>query len=303
MDQMNGELRNKNAMPDVPEIDFVGSMIEIWFALNCTAYHLAYARTGAGYPFVKAANWLNHLDFEWDSPMWRHWLRTLGEHHTVIRYDERGNGLSDWNVEDMSHGAWVHDLETVVDASGVEKFALMGISQGGPVAITYAVRHPERVSHLILCNSYARGWNHRGYSEKIEARRALKTLVRLGWGRSDPAFLQMFTNAFIPENATVEHQQWFNDLQRMSATGQNAAQIMEVCDEMEVCELLSSVAVPTIVFHSDRDRIVPVQEGRILAAEIPNARFVPLPTANHIFLEGEPAWGKFLEELGTFLRW
>jgi pimeloyl-ACP methyl ester carboxylesterase len=276
---------------------------EIRFCVTSDRVSIAYATTGAGYPFVKAANWLNHLDFEWDSPLWRHWLRDLGEHHTVIRYDERGNGLSDWDVEEMSQEAWVHDLETVVDAAGAERFALFGISQGGPVAIDYAVRHPERVSHLILCNSYARGWNHRGCPEKTEERRALKTLVGMDWGRNNPAFSQMFTNAFLPENATPEHQKWFNDLQRMSATGENAARIFEVCDGMDVRSLLSSVAVPTLVLHSDRDRVVPIAEGRILAAEIPNARFVLLPSANHIFLEEEPAWGKFLEELGEFLNW
>lgn len=276
---------------------------EIRFCVTRDQVNIAYATTGTGYPFVKAANWLNHLDFEWDSPLWRHWLRDLGEHHTVIRYDERGNGLSDWDVEEMSQQAWVHDLETVVDAAGVEKFALFGISQGGPVAIDYTVRHPERVSHLILCNSYARGWDHRGYTDRMEERRAVKTLMRLDWGRSNPAFSQMFTNAFIPEHATADHQRWFNDLQRMSATGENAARIMEICDGVEVRSLLSSVAVPTLVLHSDRDWIVPIDEGRILAAEIPNARFVPLPTSNHLFLEGEPAWGKFLEELGEFLNW
>jgi pimeloyl-ACP methyl ester carboxylesterase len=276
---------------------------EIRFCITRDDVSIAYATTGTGYPFVKAANWLNHLDFEWDSPLWRHWLRDLGEHHTFIRYDERGNGLSDWDVEDMSLEAWVHDLETVVDAAGIEKFALFGISQGGPVGITYAVRHPERVSHLILCNAYSRGRNHRGHLEKMEERRALKTLVRLDWGRNNPAFSQMFTNAFIPENAAPEHQQWFNDLQRMSATGENAARIMEVCDDTEVRSLLPSVTVPTIVFHGDRDQIVPIEEGRILAAEIPNARFVLLPTANHILLAEEPAWGKFLQELGTFLKW
>jgi pimeloyl-ACP methyl ester carboxylesterase/DNA-binding winged helix-turn-helix (wHTH) protein len=277
---------------------------EIRFCVTSDNVNISYARTGVGYPFVKAANWLNHLDFEWDSPVWRHWLRDLGKHHTFIRYDERGNGLSDWDVEDMSLEAWVRDLETVVDAAGVERFALMGISQGGPVAITYAVRHPERVSHLVLCGAYARGRNHREQSEdEMEARRALKTLVRLDWGRNNPAFSQLFTNAFIPENATQEHRQWFNDLQRMSASGENAARIMEVSDETDVRPLLSSVAVPTMVFHSDRDQLVPIEEGRILAAEIPNARFVPLSSANHLLLEEEPAWGKFLEELAEFLQW
>jgi pimeloyl-ACP methyl ester carboxylesterase len=276
---------------------------EIRFCVTSDGVSIAYATTGTGYPLVKAANWLNHLDFEWDSPVWRHWLRELGKHHTIIRYDERGNGVSDWNVGDVSFKAWVHDLETVVDAAGVDKFVLMGISQGGSVAIAYAVRHPERVSHLILCGAYSRGWNHRGLPQALEVRRALETLVRLDWGRNNPAFSQMFTNLYIPENSTPEHQRWYSDLQRMSASAENAARIMVACDEIEVRSLLSSVTVPTIVFHSDGDRAVPIEEGRILAAEIPNARFVPLASANHLLLAEEPAWGKFLEELAAFLSW
>jgi pimeloyl-ACP methyl ester carboxylesterase/DNA-binding winged helix-turn-helix (wHTH) protein len=277
---------------------------EIRFCITSDGVSIAYAKTGTGYPLVKAANWLNHLDFEWDSPVWRHWLCELGKHHSFIRYDERGNGLSDWDIEDGSFEAWVRDLETVVDAAGVEKFALMGISQGGPVAIAYAVRHPERVSHLILYGAYSRGRNNRGLADaEMQARRALKTLVRLDWGRSNPAFSQLFTDRFLPENATPEHQRWFNDLQRMSATGRNAAFIMEESDNTNVRPLLSSVAAPTMVFHSDRDQLVPITEGRILAEEIPNARFVPLSSANHLLLEEEPAWRKFLEELAAFLHW
>jgi pimeloyl-ACP methyl ester carboxylesterase/DNA-binding winged helix-turn-helix (wHTH) protein len=277
---------------------------EIRFCMTNDRVSIAYAKTGSGYPLVKAANWLNHLDFEWDSPVWRHWLCELGKHHTFIRYDERGNGLSDWEIKDGSFEAWVHDLETVVDAAGVDKFALLGISQGGPVAIAYAVRHPERVSHLILYGAYSCGRNNRDQAdEEKEARQALKTLMRFDWGRRNAAFSQLFTNRFLPENATPEHQQWFNDLQRMSATGENAACIMEECDNTDVRHLLSSVAVPTVVFHSERDHVVPIEEGRILATEIPNARFVPLPSANHLLLEQEPAWRKFMEELAAFLHW
>jgi pimeloyl-ACP methyl ester carboxylesterase len=264
---------------------------------------IAYATTGAGYPLVKAANWLNHLDFEQDSPVWRHWVRDLGKHHTIIRCDERANGLSDWEVEDVSFEAWVHDLETAVDAAGVDRFVLTGLSQGGPGAIAYAVRNPNRVSHLILRNSFSLGWNHHGQPEAKEARRALMTLLRLDWGRNNSTYSQLFTYAFMPENATPEHQQWYNDLQRMTATGENAARILEVFDELDVRSLLPSVGVPTIVFHSDRDQVVPVDEGRILAAEIPNARFVPLSSANQLLLAEEPAWRKFLEELATFLHW
>jgi pimeloyl-ACP methyl ester carboxylesterase/DNA-binding winged helix-turn-helix (wHTH) protein len=286
------------------ELEGERSRQEIRFCVTRDAVSIAYAKTGAGYPLVKAANWLNHLDFEWESPVWRHWLRELGKRHTIIRYDERANGLSDWDVEDISFEAWVHDLETVVDSAGVDKFALMGISQGGPVAIAYAVRHPERVSHLILCGAYSRGRNLRGQDEdEIQARRALTTLVRLDWGRNNTAFSQMFTNRFLPENATPEHQRWFNDLQRMSATGENAARIIEACDDIDVRHLLSSVAVPTVVVHSDCDQVVPIKEGRILAAGIPNARFALLSSANHLLLEEEQAWGEFLQELGVFLGW
>jgi pimeloyl-ACP methyl ester carboxylesterase/DNA-binding winged helix-turn-helix (wHTH) protein len=276
---------------------------EIRFCRTDDAVRIAYARVGSGYPLVKAANWLNHLDFEWESPLWQHWINELSQRHTFIRHDERGNGLSDWEVADVSFEAWVHDLETVVEASGVERFALLGISQGGAVAIAYAVRHPERVSHLILCGAYSRGFNHRQRPEALAARRALETLVRLDWGKNNPAFSAMFTSLYISENASPEHQQWLNDLQRVSASPENAARIMEACDAINVRALLPTLNVPTLVFHSDRDRAVPPEEGRIIAAEIPNARFVPLPSSNHLLLPEEPAWRVFLNELGRFLGW
>ena len=276
---------------------------EIRFCVTEDGARIAYATVGSGYPLVKAANWLNHLDYEWESPLWRHWIDELTRHHAFIRYDERGNGLSDWDVADISLEAWVRDLETVVDAAGIEKFDLMGISQGGAVAIEYTVRHPERVSRLVLSGAYSRGWDHRQSSEGLAARRALETLVRLDWGKNAPAFSAMFTSLYIYENATAEHQQWFDELQRISTSPENAARIMETCDEINVRALLPSVSVPTLVFHCDRDRVVPAQEGRILASEIPNARFVPLTSANHLLLSHEPAWGIFVEELGRFLGW
>src|SRR5215470_103572 len=178
---------------------------------------IAYATVGSGYPLVKAANWLNHLEYEWDSPLWKHWIEAMTRHHRVIRYDERGNGLSSWKVEDMSFPAWIRDLEAVIAAAAPERFALLGISQGASVAIDYAVRHPERVSHLILLGGYSRGWEHRGVPKLLEARRALETLVGMDWGKRNPAFQSMFTSTYIPERSTLEHQRWFNDLQRISA--------------------------------------------------------------------------------------
>ena len=271
----------------------------------CTApdgVRIAYSRVGSGYPLVKAANWLNHLDLEWNSPVWRHWIRELGSRHSFIRYDERGNGLSDWHVADMSFEAWVHDLETVVDAAGVDKFALLGISQGAPVSVAYTVRHPERVSHLILCGGFSRGWEHRGKPEAIEARRALKTLVRMDWGKQNPAFAKMFASTYIPE-ASSDHESWLTELQHISTSPENAAAIMDTADSVNVRALLPQVDRPTLVLHCDRDRVIPTEEGRIMASEIPNARFVPLSSANHLILGEEPAWQVFLQELGVFLGW
>jgi pimeloyl-ACP methyl ester carboxylesterase/DNA-binding winged helix-turn-helix (wHTH) protein len=276
---------------------------DIRFCMASDGVRLAYATAGSGYPLVKAANWLNHLDYEWNSPIWKHWIGELTKHHRVIRYDERGNGLSDWNVQDMSLEVWVRDLEILVDAAGVDRFALMGISQGGAVAIAYAVRHPERVSHLILHGAYSRGWYHRGMAGILEERRAYATLMRLNWGKDLPGFSELFTKRFIPEDATREHQIWFENLQRVTTSPENAARIMEACDNINARALLPSVSAPTIVFQCNDDRVVPIDEARILAAEIPRARFVPLPSSNHLLLGNEPAWGIFVEELGTFLGW
>ena len=274
---------------------------EIRFCVTDDNVRLAYAKVGNGHPIVKVADCFNHLDFEWESPIWGHWVRELGQDFSIVRYDGRGNGLSEWEVADVSFEAWVHDLEKVVDSAGLEKFALMGHSQGGAVAIAYAVRHPERVSHLILCGAYARGAFHRDHPDAVEVRRALETLVQLNWGRTNPSFFQMVTDLYIPEKSTPKEQCWFKDLQQISVSPDNLVKYMKACDDINVRPILPTLAVPTIVFHSDRDRIAPPQEGRILAAEIPGARFVPLASANHVLLADEPAWKVFREELAAFL--
>jgi pimeloyl-ACP methyl ester carboxylesterase len=250
---------------------------------------------------VKVANCFNHLDYEWQSPIWQHWVNDFTRGYSLFRYDGRGNGLSEWHCDDISFEAWVRDLETVVDAAGLERFALMGISQGGAVAIAYAVRHPDRVSHLILCGAYSRGVVHRGRPESVQVRRALETLVQANWGKSNPSFFQMVTNLYIPENASLADQEWFNNLQRASVSTSTLVKIMQACDDINVRPILRDVSVPTLVFHSDRDRIAPPEEGRIIAAEIPGAKFVPLPSGNHLLLADEPAWETFREELALFL--
>jgi pimeloyl-ACP methyl ester carboxylesterase/DNA-binding winged helix-turn-helix (wHTH) protein len=275
---------------------------EIRYCTTSDGVRLAYASIGSGPPLVKASNWLTHLDFEWGSPIWRHWWAALSAHHRVIRYDERGNGMSQRDVPDVSFDTWVRDLETVVDAAGLDRFPLLGISRGGPIAIAYAVKHPERVTHLVLYGAFSAGLNHDGTLHALEARHALVSLMRLGWGLNNPAFCKLFTCRFIPE-ATPEHEQWFDELQRVSTSPENAARLMERDDDIDVRPLLPQVKAPTLVIHCDRDRAVSPELGRRLAAGIPGARYVSLPSANHLMLEEEPAWPLFLEELGLFLNW
>jgi pimeloyl-ACP methyl ester carboxylesterase/DNA-binding winged helix-turn-helix (wHTH) protein len=275
---------------------------DIRFCTASDGVRIAYSAVGSGPPLAKTANWLSHIEYEWESPVWRHWIHEMARHHLLVRWDERGCGLSDWNVEDLSFDAWVRDEEAVMDALGLERFALLGISQGGAVATAYAVRHPERVSHLVLCGAYTKGWRHRADAQDIEARTALLNLTRLGWGQNNPAFRQLFTTRFIPDAGSAE-MKWFNDLQRVSTSSENAARLIDAFSRVDVRPLLASVRVPTIVFHAEHDGVVPFDEGRLLAAGIPGARFVPLPSRNHLVLETEPAWTIFLRELGAFLGW
>jgi DNA-binding winged helix-turn-helix (wHTH) protein/pimeloyl-ACP methyl ester carboxylesterase len=279
-----------------------GTRQEIRYCTTADGVRLAYATSGSGPALVKASNWLTHLDFERDSPIWRHWWDALSRHHTVVRYDERGNGMSQRDVTGVSFDTWVRDLETIVDAAALDRFALLGISRGASIAIAYAVRHPERVSHLILYGGFAAGLNHTGNAQQLEARSALNHLTRLGWGLNNPAFCKMFTHSFIPES-TPEHEAWFDELQRVSTSPENAARLMDADDRIDVRRLLPEVRVPTLVVHCDRDHAVRPERGRELAAAIAGSRYVSLPSANHLPLETEPAWPMLLEELGVFIGW
>ena len=261
---------------------------------------IAYAVAGQGPPLVKAANYLSHLEFDWGSPVWRHWLEGLAGQHTLVRYDERGSGLSDWDAADLSFEAWVGDLEQLVDTLGLTRFPLLGVSQGGPVAIAYAVRHPERVSHLILHGSYARGSLRRGSADAAEVARALHSLMRIGWGQENPAFRRIFATQLMPE-ATLDQLGWFDELQRISASPANAVRLETVMNDIDISALLSRVSVPTLVLHCRKDATVPFDEGRRLASSIPGAGFVPLNSANHLLLGDEPAWPVFLEALSSFI--
>lgn len=264
--------------------------------------NLAYAISGSGPPLVRVANWLTHLDLDWKGPIWSHWFREFSRENTLIRFDLRGSGLSDRRVEEQSLEIWVRDLETVVDEVGIDRFPLLGFCQGGAIALSYAVRHPERVSHLILFDSYSRGSLVDGAPpEQKREVNALTEMIEVGWGRDDTAvFRRIFTDLLMPEAAEKEHR-WLAELQRRTATPAMAAQLWQAFHKINVGHLAKQVKVPTLIFHVTGDKVVPFEEGRKLASLIPDARFVPLESENHILLEGDPAWDRFLAEVKSFI--
>jgi pimeloyl-ACP methyl ester carboxylesterase/DNA-binding SARP family transcriptional activator len=270
---------------------------EIRFCRAGDGVRIAYALAGEGPPLVKTANWMNHLEYDWESPIFAHFLRGLADGRRLLRYDARGNGLSDWDVGEVNQDTWYADFEAVIEASGFERFPILGVSQGAASAITYAVRHPERVSHLVLLGAFAAG---RRDPEGVAQRKAMTTLVRTGWADENPAFRQLFASLFIP-GATRELADAFNELQRRTTSAECAARYYEAAGQLDVRELLPKVTVPTLVLHSRGDAMVPIEAGRLLASSIPNARFVALPGQNHIMLEDEPALARFFEELRDFL--
>lgn len=274
---------------------------QIQFCVNPLGARIAFATIGEGPPLVKAANWVNHLEYDLKNPVWRHWIAELSRDHSFLRYDESGCGLSDWNVSELSFDAWVRDLEAVADASGLRRFSLLGISQGAAIAIAYAVRHPERVDRLVLYGAYARGRLKRELTpvQREEAETTVK-FAEIGWSRESPAFRQFFTSQFIPEGTLEEHRSW-SEFERMTTSPSNAARFMQVFDEIDVSDLAPRIACPALVLHARHDERVPFEEGRLVATMIPGARFVPLESRNHMLLEREPAWKTWLEEVRAFL--
>ena len=274
----------------------------IRYCTSADGVRIAYAVSGSGPPLVKAANWLTHLDHEWTSPIWSHWIDSLSASHELVRYDERGCGLSDWEVTDFSLDAWVEDLELVVDSAGVERFALLGISQGGAVAIAYAVRHPERVSHLVLVGAYSRGRLARATTaeEREEATLDL-ALGRVAWRRDDASYRQVFASQFLPD-ADRSHWDAFNDLQRATTSAENVVQFLDAFAHIDVSEVAPQVRSPTLVLHARDDHRVPVSQARELAALVPDSRLVMVDSANHILTADEPAWPLLVEEIERFVR-
>jgi pimeloyl-ACP methyl ester carboxylesterase/DNA-binding winged helix-turn-helix (wHTH) protein len=274
---------------------------EIRFCTTTDGTRLAYATVGSGPPLVRAAHWITHLDYDWQSPVWRHWLVGLAQQRMLVRYDERGCGLSDHDVKDFSLDAWVQDLEAVVDDLGLERFPLLGVSQGGAVAVAYAARHPERVSRLVLFGAYVEGRMRRAVSDELRREAALQAeIIRVGWGREDPAFRRFFTSSFIPD-APLELWESFAELLRRTTSAENAARLLESWGQIDVTEAATRVQAPTLVMHARDELRVPLDQARRLATLIPGARFVPLDSRNHLLRADEPAWKEFLSEVDAFL--
>ena len=263
---------------------------------------IAWAHAGEGPSLVKAGNWLTHLEYDAKSPIWQHWIRFLADHYRFVRYDERGCGMSDRNVAELSLDASVQDLEAVIAAARpAEPFVLLGISQGGATAVRYAVAHPEKVSHLILYGAYAQGRAKMGDAEAEQAQRARIALTRTGWGQDNPVYRQLFTSRFIPAGSD-EQLRWFNELCKITATAEMAARILEFRLYIDVTDLLPRVSVPTLVLHARGDEAVLPSQGRLLAARTPGATLVELDSRNHILLEDQPAWRRFQEAVLEFAR-
>lgn len=274
---------------------------QIRFCRNPDGVRLAYATAGRGPYLLKTANWLTHLEHDWRTPIWRPFLEQLAQNRTLVRYDQRGCGLSDREVDDLSFTACLADLEAVADAATSGPVALLGISQGAALAVAFAARHPDRVSRLVLYGSFLRGRLRRDLtpSQRQEAR-LLTEMIRVGWGRENPAFRQVFSSLFLPRG-TPEQIRHFNELQRLSSSPEVAARIVEELEDLDVTDLAPRVSVPTLVLHARGDARIPFDEGRLTATLIPGARFLPLESDNHVLLDGEPAFASCVEAIVAFL--
>lgn len=274
---------------------------EVAFTTSADGTSIAWSRHGHGPPLVRVGTWLTHLEHDWESPVWNHWLEDLGQAFTYIRYDARGNGLSDRDPVDYSLDALVSDLEAVVEAARLPTFTLLGMSQGGAVAVEYARRHPEQVENLILLGGYSRGVLARGAGSVAQDEMELEgQMIRVGWGRADPIYRRVFTSFFIP-GATETQMRWFDDLQRLSMTPEAALASSVARATIDVSDSAALVSTRTLVLHADGDRAVPFEEGRRLAGLIPGATLVCLHSQNHILLADDSAWAQFVDEVSAFV--
>lgn len=273
---------------------------QIRFTTSADGTRVAYAVSGKGKSLVKAANWLTHVEYEWESPVWAHWMQFLSEGRKLIRYDERGTGLSERDIADASFERMVEDLEAVVTATGADKFDLLGISQGAPIAIEYAARHPEKVDRLVLYGGYAQGWKFRETAQAKRRKAAEIELARLGWGSESAVYRDLFASIYIP-GGTEEQKESFSEMCRRSATPETAGKLLTAFGDIDVTGRLASLDLPALVLHPREDGAVPFSQGQLLASSIPGARFVPLDSRCHILPAHDPAWSVATTAIAEFL--
>ena len=274
----------------------------IRFCTSRDGTRIAFATAGDGPPLVRVNNWFTHLELDWASPVWRHWSAALAAGRTLVRYDPRASGLSDRDVSDLSIDAMVSDLEAVVDALNLPRFALLGLCQGGAVAVAYAAHHPDRVSRLALYDSYLHGAFVADAGQRMaQQAQTLSKMIEIGWGRKVGAFRELFAGLLMPEAIDARHLKSIDDMQRRSASPEAACRLWNSFHAFDVRTEATKVRAPALVFHVRGDAMVPFEAGRRLAAAIPNARFLPLEGKNHILRPDEPAWPVFTSALNEFL--
>jgi pimeloyl-ACP methyl ester carboxylesterase len=293
-----GDVREETAAPTAPPVS-PPLVQSISFCRTSDGVNIAVATVGDGPILVKTANWLNHLEHDWQSPIWSPMLQRLAARFRLVRYDGRGNGLSDREVADISLAGFERDLEAVIDCLGLQRFALLGLSQGAAAAATFAARHPERVSRLILYGAYAQGRNRRGSADDSTTAQTMLAMMQQGWGHEDSAFLRAFSSLYLTD-ASREHIKSFADMQRLSASGAMAVRIRTACDDIDITAVLPDIKVPTLVIHARHDHVAPIEQGRQIAARIPGAKFVILDSENHVPVPGDPAWEVLLSEIEAF---
>jgi len=274
---------------------------KIQFCTTADGVKLAYATSGEGPPLVISASWITHLESQWSSMTWRPWLEAFSREYTVVRYDSRGCGLSDRHLDNVTFDTWVSDFECVVEAAGFRQFAVLGTCLGGPIAMAYAARHVSRVTRLVLYGTALRGRLRRiDRPKEVEKARLLLESLKLGWGVESQAFLQVWASLFQP-GGTLEHMRSWCAQQTVATSAETAARLLPIFFDLDMTSTVQRIRCPALVAHAERDRVVPIEEGRELARLIPDARFVLLDSENHIPLADEPAWPHFLAETRSFL--
>ena len=291
---------NKDDISSTPE-SFTEIDQEIRYCCSKDSTIIAYAKVGNGPPILKAPNFMSSLEHDWRSPIWTHMYRFLAEKNTLVRFDQRGNGSSDLDPLDITFDSFVDDVDAVVNDAKINKFPILGVSQGCAVSIAYAIKNPNKVSHLILFGGFARGKGQRNDPSYEAKSKMEQTMILSGWEDENPAFRQFFATSMIPEG-NKEQMDSFNKIMKITTSAKNAARISMVNDQINVTEMLSKLEIPTIIFHCTEDARVPISEGKFLAANIKNSKFVTIKSKNHILLENEEGWDVFKKEVSDFLN-